>query len=118
MKTRTIGQKLKSTKLWCAVAGIILGVVIAVSGSKAEADIQTIAGCVTALISAITYIAAEGKIDASSAATIGVSIQALIDYFTKIAEDMKAKDEDGTSIEENENHEEENGGAENDFESD
>ena len=46
MQTRTIWQKLKSTKLWCAIAGIALGIILAVGGNGAESDIQAIAGCV------------------------------------------------------------------------
>lgn len=84
MQTRTIKQKLKSTKLWCALAGIILGVVLSIGGASTESDIQTIVGCVTSLISAVTYIITEGKIDAASASAIGVSIQKLIEYFSEI----------------------------------
>ena len=86
MQTRTIWQKLKSTKLWCAIAGIALGVILAVGGNGAESDIQAIAGCVTALISAITYIVTEGKIDAASASTIGTALQGIIEYISDMFE--------------------------------
>lgn len=64
MTTRTILQKLKSTKLWCAIAGIATGIAIALGADAGT--IQTVTGAVTALISAMTYIITEGKIDAVS----------------------------------------------------
>lgn len=61
---KTIGQKLKSRKLWAAVVGVIMGVAM-VFGLD-ENTITTIAGAVTALVSVVTYIVAEGKIDADA----------------------------------------------------
>lgn len=61
---KTIGQKLKSRKLWAAVVGVIMGVAM-VFGLD-EGTITTIAGAVTALVSVVTYIVAEGKIDADA----------------------------------------------------
>lgn len=61
---KTIGQKLKSRKLWAAIVGVIMGVAM-VFGLD-EGTITTIAGAVTALVSVVTYIVAEGKIDADA----------------------------------------------------
>lgn len=61
---KTIGQKLKSRKLWAAIVGVIMGVAM-VFGLD-ENTITTIAGAVTALVSVVTYIVAEGKIDADA----------------------------------------------------
>lgn len=59
---KEIVKKLKSRKLWVAIAGIATGVaiILGVDGN----DINTVAGAVTALVSVITYIVTEGKIDA------------------------------------------------------
>lgn len=64
MNTRTIMQKLKSTKLWCAIAGIATG--IALSLGADAGTIQTVTGAVTAILSVVTYIVTEGKIDAAA----------------------------------------------------
>ena len=63
MKNRII-QKLTSRKLWMAIAGIATGLalVFGVDGG----DISNVAGAITAVVSVITYIAAEGRVDAES----------------------------------------------------
>ena len=57
-------NKLASRKLWIAIAGVATGIAIAL-GADAS-DIQTVAGAVTAVMSAVTYIVTEGKIDAEA----------------------------------------------------
>jgi hypothetical protein len=57
-------RKLTSRKLWLAIAGIAAGIAMALGASQSE--IATVAGAVTALISVITYIITEGKIDAAA----------------------------------------------------
>ena len=57
-------NKLTSRKLWIAIAGVATGIAIAL-GADAS-DIQTVAGAVTAVMSAVTYIITEGKIDAEA----------------------------------------------------
>lgn len=64
MTTRTIWQKLKSTKLWCAIAGIATGIAIALGVDTGS--LGTVTGAVTAVVSLVTYIVTEGKIDAMS----------------------------------------------------
>ena len=59
MKTRTIWQKLKSTKLWCAIAGIAVGAAIALGVDAGT--IQTVAGAVTSIAALMTYIITEGR---------------------------------------------------------
>ena len=62
MTTRTFLQKIGSTKLWCAAAGIAAGVALALG---ADADsISKVSGAVTAVISVISYIFTEGMVDA------------------------------------------------------
>lgn len=55
-------QKLSSRKLWMAIAGVVTGIALALGVETTE--IGEIAGAVTALVSVVTYIAVEGKIDA------------------------------------------------------
>jgi len=59
-------KKLSSRKLWAAVAGIVTG--LAMVFGLDENVITTVAGAVTALASVVTYIIAEGKIDAAAVA--------------------------------------------------
>lgn len=58
-------QKLTSRKFWMAVAGIITGLCVAFGGDAGE--IQTVAGTVGAVVSAVAYIMAESKVDAANA---------------------------------------------------
>ena len=55
-------RKLSSRKLWMAIAGVATGVFMALGGDAS--DVQSVAGAVTALVSAVTYIVAEGRVDA------------------------------------------------------
>lgn len=78
---RTIGDKLSSRKLWAMIAGVVVGVAMAMG---ADADtIQTVAGAVTALASVITYIITEGKVDfaavTQTVTLIGEAVEALED---------------------------------------
>lgn len=70
----TILRKLKSRKLWLAIAGVATGIamVFGVDGS----EITTVAGAVTTVISAIVYIIVEGKVDAESVKNAIVEVEA------------------------------------------
>jgi Na+-translocating ferredoxin:NAD+ oxidoreductase RnfE subunit len=70
-------QKLSSRKLWMAIAGIATGIAMAL-GADAT-DISTVAGAVTALVSAVTYIIIEGKVDAEAVKNAIIEIQDGID---------------------------------------
>lgn len=70
---QTIIKKLSSRKLWMAVAGMATG--IAVAFGVDAGDIGTVAGAVTAVVSVVTYIMAEGKIDAVAVKTAVESMQ-------------------------------------------
>ena len=59
-------RKLSSRKLWLSLAGMATGIAIAMGADASE--IETVTGSVTALISAVAYILAEGKVDAERAA--------------------------------------------------
>ena len=66
-------RKLSSRKLWLAIAGVATGIAMALGANSTE--ITTIAGGITALISAVTYIVVEGKIDAESVKNMILEIQ-------------------------------------------
>lgn len=77
-------RKLTSRKLWMAIAGIATGIAM-VLGVEAN-DVATVAGAVTAIVSVVTYIAVEGKIDAEGVKDTIVEIQDVTELF---------KDEEG-----------------------
>lgn len=70
---KEIIRKLSSRKLWMAIAGVATGVAMALGAEATE--ISTVAGAVTALISAVTYIIVEGKVDAESVKNAIIEIQ-------------------------------------------
>ena len=70
-------QKLTSRKLWMALAGVVTGVAMAFGAEGAE--IGTITGAVTALISVVTYIITEGKVDAESVKNAIIDVQEAVD---------------------------------------
>lgn len=55
-------RKLSSRKLWAAVAGVVTG--LAMVFGLDENVISTVAGAVVSVMSVMTYIITEGKIDA------------------------------------------------------
>lgn len=65
--------KLSSRKLWMAIAGIATGIAMAL-GADAT-DIGTVAGAVTTLISVVTYIVVEGKVDAEGVKNAIIEVQ-------------------------------------------
>ena len=60
---KNIIRKLTSRKLWLAIAGVATGIALAFGVDGGE--ITNVAGAVTAIISAVTYIIVEGKVDAA-----------------------------------------------------
>lgn len=60
-----IKSKLTSRKLWAAVAGIIVGLVVAFGGDGKT--VETVAGSVMSVVSAVIYILAEAGVDKASA---------------------------------------------------
>ena len=57
-----LGQKFSSRKFLAAVAGIVIGVSMIAGADQATAEV--IAGAVVAVLSVVSYIIIEGKIDA------------------------------------------------------
>lgn len=70
-------RKLTSRKLWLALAGVVTGVALALGVEGTE--ITTVAGAVTALVSVVTYIITEGKVDAESVKNAVESTQTAIE---------------------------------------
>ena len=70
-------QKLTSRKLWMAIAGVATG--IAMVFGVETTDIGTVAGAITALVSVVTYIIAEGKVDAESVKNTVINVQDAFD---------------------------------------
>ena len=58
-------RKLGSRKLWLAIAGVASGT--AMSFGVEGSEISMVAGAVTTLVSVVSYIVMEGKIDLGSA---------------------------------------------------
>lgn len=56
-------QKLTSRKLWIAVVGIIVG--IAMAFGIEENEYAELAGAITSIVSIVTYIFGESKVDAA-----------------------------------------------------
>jgi len=70
-------NKLTSRKLWMAIAGIATGIAMVLGVDSTE--ITSIAGGVVALISCVTYIITEGKIDAEGVKNTIIEIQEAVD---------------------------------------
>lgn len=77
----TFIRKITSRKLWLAIAGIATGVAMALGASTSE--ISTVAGAVTAIISVVTYIITEGKIDAEGVKTAVTTTQDAVTTITE-----------------------------------
>lgn len=78
---KDIIRKLTSRKLWLAVAGVGTGMLMILGGDGADVNtiadsIKSIAGAITSLVSIVTYIKTEGKIDA---ANVGNTVQQVVE---------------------------------------
>ena len=69
--------KLTSRKLWMAIAGVATGISMALGVDGGE--ITNVAGAVTALISVVTYIVIEGKIDAEGVKNAIIEVEEAVD---------------------------------------
>ena len=54
-------KKLTSRKLWLAVAGFVVGIILAFNGSAEVAE--TVSGCIMSGASVVAYIIGEGLVD-------------------------------------------------------
>ena len=74
---KEILRKRSSRKLWMAIAGVATGIAMALGVDTTE--IGTVAGAVTALISVVTYIYVEGKVDAEGVKNAIIEVQEAMD---------------------------------------
>lgn len=74
---KEILRKLSSRKLWMAIAGVVTGIAMALGIEST--DIGTVAGAVTALVSVVTYIVTEGKVDAEGVKNAVEQTQAAVE---------------------------------------
>ena len=79
---KTFIKKLSSRKFLTCVAGVVLGVCM-IFGLD-EGTVSTIAGAVTTVASVISYIIAEGKIDAAAVGDASNKVTGAIDAVEKI----------------------------------
>ena len=93
-----IKSKLTSRKLWAAVAGIVVGLVVAFGGDGET--VKTVAGSVMSVVSAIVYILAEAGIDKASAGSAMQVENLYLDTDTGEMTELKEGDteEDGAEI--------------------
>ncbi len=75
-------NKLKSRKFLTCVAGVVMGICM-VFGLD-EGTISTIAGAVTTVVSVVTYIYTEGKIDAAAVKNAADKIEDAVAEVEKI----------------------------------
>lgn len=75
-------NKLKSRKFLTCVAGVVMGICM-VFGLD-ESTISTIAGAVTTVVSVVTYIHTEGKIDAAAVKNAADKVENAVDEVNKI----------------------------------
>ena len=73
---RKIIDRLKSRKLWAAVAGIVTG--LAMVFGLDEGIITSVAGAIVSVASVTTYIITEGKIDAAAVGQAAENVQGAI----------------------------------------
>lgn len=73
-------RKLSSRKLWMAIAGVITGVAVVLGVDASE--LEVIVGAVVSVISAVTYIIVEGKVDAESVKDAIEATQEAIEVIT------------------------------------
>lgn len=77
MTFKDFARKLSSRKLWAAVAGIVTG--LAMVFGLDENIISTVAGAVVSVVSVVTYIYTEGKVDAEGVKNAVESVQGAVD---------------------------------------
>lgn len=78
-------RKLTSRKLWLAIAGVATGIAIALGADANE--IGTIAGAVVSVVSAVTYIITEGKIDAEGVKNAIVGVEDIVEILDEAVEE-------------------------------
>jgi phage shock protein PspC (stress-responsive transcriptional regulator) len=80
-------RKLSSRKLWAAAAGVVTG--LAILFGLDESIITTVGGSLVSVVSVVTYIVTEGKIDA---AAVGDAAQAVQDALEAVTQEEHDED--------------------------
>lgn len=70
-------RKLSSRKLWMAIGGIATGIAMVLGVDSTE--ITSVAGGVVALVTCVSYIITEGKIDAERVKNAIIEVQEAVD---------------------------------------
>lgn len=79
---KSVLKKLSSRKLWTALAGLAAGLALAF-GLDQEA-VSAAAGAVVSVVSVVTYIVTEGRIDAAAVKTAIEDVQEAVEEVTTI----------------------------------
>lgn len=79
---KEILRKLSSRKLWTALAGVAAGLALAF-GLDQEALAST-SGAVVSLVSVVTYIVTEGRIDAAAVKTAIEDVQEAVEDIEEV----------------------------------
>lgn len=79
---KSVLKKLSSRKLWTALAGLAAGLALAF-GLDQEA-VSAVAGAVVSVVSVVTYIVTEGRIDAAAVKTAIEDVQEAVEEVTTI----------------------------------
>lgn len=87
----SIKDKLKSRKLWAAIAGVVTG--LAMVFRLDESVINTVAGAVVAVSSVVSYIVTEGRIDAAAVGTAAEAVEAAANKIGFAVPDEEDSDE-------------------------
>lgn len=77
-------KKLTSRKFLASLSGIVLGIAI-IFGVEGN-TVTTVAGAVTSLVSAISYIVTEGRVDATRVAQTIEQVQEAVETIKKEGE--------------------------------
>lgn len=77
-------DKLKSRKLWTAIIGVIAGVAMAF-GLDTQ-DVGAVSGAVVSVVSVVTYIITEGRIDAAAVGQAAQDVQEAVDAVQSVEE--------------------------------
>lgn len=73
-------KKLSSRKLWAAVAGLVMG--LSMVFGLDETTISTVSGAVVSVVSVVTYIITEGRVDAAAVGNAADKVQQAVDAVT------------------------------------
>ena len=73
---RRMVEKLTSRKLWVTIVGVVIGIAMAfgVEGSEYTEIAGLVSGSITAVLSIVSYITGEAKIDASASVPINLDL--------------------------------------------